>query len=142
MAYLITDTCIGCGACVKICPSDAIQGEKKELHNIIAGICIECGACGRVCPKSSVEDAFGDVCEKISKKLWKKPVFDIEVCMSCGICIDTCPAGCLNLKKSDNKKDTHSYPFLLKPSLCIECGFCVSDCPVEAIKLELMQVAE
>ena len=44
MAYFILDSCIGCRACLTICPSHAVVGEKKELHKIDAAICIDCKA--------------------------------------------------------------------------------------------------
>ena len=49
MSYTITETCIGCTACTKVCPTNAISGEKKEQHTIEARLCIECGACAYAC---------------------------------------------------------------------------------------------
>jgi NADH:ubiquinone oxidoreductase subunit F (NADH-binding) len=46
--------CTGCGACVKACPVDAILGEKKKPHKVIAKKCIKCGACYEVCPVEAV----------------------------------------------------------------------------------------
>ena len=34
MAYDIVETCIGCTACVKACPVNAISGERGEMHRI------------------------------------------------------------------------------------------------------------
>ncbi len=47
-------TCIGCGACKKACPADAVTGEKKKAHKINTKKCIKCGACREVCPVSAV----------------------------------------------------------------------------------------
>ncbi len=41
--------CIGCGACKKICPEDAIQGKRKEAHRIDPAKCVKCGLCKDVC---------------------------------------------------------------------------------------------
>ncbi len=49
-----TSTCIGCMACKKTCPSDAIIGERKNAHYIIVDRCIGCGACVDTCPKHSI----------------------------------------------------------------------------------------
>lgn len=46
--------CDGCGACVKVCPSDAIKGEKRKTHKIETAKCIKCGACIEVCPKDAI----------------------------------------------------------------------------------------
>ena len=45
------DACIGCRACAKNCPAEAISGEKKEPHKIDQDKCIKCGVCFSICPK-------------------------------------------------------------------------------------------
>jgi NADH:ubiquinone oxidoreductase subunit F (NADH-binding)/Pyruvate/2-oxoacid:ferredoxin oxidoreductase delta subunit len=47
-------SCIGCMACKKACPADAIIGERKSAHYIIVDRCIGCGACADACPKHSI----------------------------------------------------------------------------------------
>ncbi len=47
-------TCTGCGACVKVCPTDAITGEKKEPHVIDSELCIRCKMCLSRCPSESI----------------------------------------------------------------------------------------
>lgn len=134
MSFYITDKCIGCTSCAAMCPTGAISGEKKKLHTINADYCISCGTCGRICPAGAVEDAFGQVMQRIKKKLWEKPVFDTKVCTSCGICLDACPIGCIVNGKPE-KKTTESYPELINDKVCLGCGFCKAECPVDAIKM-------
>ncbi|MGV8079088.1 MAG: 4Fe-4S binding protein [Syntrophales bacterium] len=134
MAYRITSECNGCTACVRLCPTGAITGERKALHVINPFLCIECGACGRICPQEAVQDAFGISCRRISKlSLWPKPVIDGKTCVSCRICIEGCPASCLSGRTDGEGK--HEIAFLADPKSCISCGFCEADCPVEAIRL-------
>ena len=45
MAFRIIETCIGCTACVKRCPTDAITGDRKVLHIIDPALCIGCKKC-------------------------------------------------------------------------------------------------
>ncbi len=50
MEYVINpDNCVGCTACARVCPVNAITGERKEIHHINPDICIKCGACMEKC---------------------------------------------------------------------------------------------
>jgi NADH:ubiquinone oxidoreductase subunit F (NADH-binding) len=49
------ELCKGCGLCVRVCPSNAITGEKKKPHSLSADICIKCGACFDVCKFGAVK---------------------------------------------------------------------------------------
>jgi NADH-quinone oxidoreductase subunit F len=51
---IIEDTCTGCGACKRACPSDAISGAKKKPHVIEQELCIKCGSCFDVCKFKAV----------------------------------------------------------------------------------------
>lgn len=52
--YSISDGCTGCGACAKVCPTKAIEGEKKKIHRILAELCSRCGTCKDVCKSNAV----------------------------------------------------------------------------------------
>ncbi len=49
--YIDAEKCIGCRRCSKVCPVDAISGEKKEPHVIDQEKCTQCSACFDSCPK-------------------------------------------------------------------------------------------
>jgi NADH:ubiquinone oxidoreductase subunit F (NADH-binding)/(2Fe-2S) ferredoxin len=50
MNYVINpENCVGCTACARVCPVNAISGERKEVHLIDPSICIKCGACMEKC---------------------------------------------------------------------------------------------
>lgn len=46
--------CTGCGACAKVCPTKAIEGEKKQSHRILFELCSKCGSCKDVCKANAV----------------------------------------------------------------------------------------
>jgi len=50
--WIDPEKCIGCGACKKVCPVEAIEGEKKLPHVIDPAKCIKCGSCVDVCRKA------------------------------------------------------------------------------------------
>jgi NADH:ubiquinone oxidoreductase subunit F (NADH-binding)/(2Fe-2S) ferredoxin/NAD-dependent dihydropyrimidine dehydrogenase PreA subunit len=55
ITYRIEPTlCDGCGACVRVCTSDAILGAKKQVHTIDNAKCIKCGSCLEVCQPQAV----------------------------------------------------------------------------------------
>jgi len=55
ITYHIEPTlCDGCGACARVCTSEAILGEKKKVHLIDNAKCIKCGACLEVCQPRAV----------------------------------------------------------------------------------------
>jgi NADH:ubiquinone oxidoreductase subunit F (NADH-binding)/(2Fe-2S) ferredoxin len=54
---ILEETCNGCHACFKNCPTSAIIGEPKKLHTIIQDKCIKCGMCFDVCRFDAVRYA-------------------------------------------------------------------------------------
>jgi ferredoxin len=52
MAYVITDECLACGACLAECPADAIQ--EGDIYSISADACAECGLCVDSCPVGAI----------------------------------------------------------------------------------------
>ncbi|MFC2104573.1 NADH-ubiquinone oxidoreductase-F iron-sulfur binding region domain-containing protein [Bacteroidota bacterium] len=43
------EKCTGCTVCAKNCPTNAIDGARKEMHNIRQKDCIQCGMCYSKC---------------------------------------------------------------------------------------------
>jgi NADP-reducing hydrogenase subunit HndC len=50
MRYEINpNVCVGCTACARNCPVNAIKGERKSPHQINQEVCIKCGTCIEKC---------------------------------------------------------------------------------------------
>jgi NADH-quinone oxidoreductase subunit F len=54
LKIVITDKCIGCTKCKRVCPVECIAGEVKHLHVIDQEECIKCEACMPACPVDAI----------------------------------------------------------------------------------------
>lgn len=50
VAFIDEAACIGCAACLPVCPTDAIVGASKQMHTVIARDCTGCELCIIACP--------------------------------------------------------------------------------------------
>ena len=52
-AVVDKEACTGCGACVEICPVDAIEIVADKA--VVSDACIDCGQCVDECPVEAIE---------------------------------------------------------------------------------------
>ncbi len=55
LEYEVNDSCVGCGACRKACPSGAVSGAPKSRHSIDKAKCIRCGVCYKKCKFKAID---------------------------------------------------------------------------------------
>ncbi|MDR0531308.1 MAG: 4Fe-4S binding protein [Oscillospiraceae bacterium] len=136
MSYHITEDCIGCTACSRLCPVFAISGERGKLHTINEKRCVECGVCGRICTKNAVENTAGDRLPKLPRKEWPKPVIQQDGCSACQMCVAACTPGALSLSLPRFRGDLKVFAQLSAPAKCVGCGICAQTCPLRVITME------
>ena len=76
VAFIDENNCIGCTACLKACPTDAILGSNKMMHTILSVYCTGCELCVPVCPVDCI--AMIPAGEDISSWKWKYPVYPLK----------------------------------------------------------------
>jgi NADH:ubiquinone oxidoreductase subunit F (NADH-binding)/Pyruvate/2-oxoacid:ferredoxin oxidoreductase delta subunit len=46
---ILPEACTGCTVCARNCPTNAITGERRQVHVIDPDVCVRCGICMQVC---------------------------------------------------------------------------------------------
>jgi len=138
LAYKIIETCIGCTACTKRCPTDAITGVRNQIHVIEPDLCIDCGACAVVCPPESILDEFGDVGKNFPRREWPKAIVIEDNCIGsgCELCIYVCPFDALELDVSGERVGDFFGVSKVIERKCTGCRLCETACGWGAIYID------
>lgn len=54
-ANVIKNSCVACGACIKVCPRGAIKIVDGVFAEVDESKCIGCTLCSKECPASTIE---------------------------------------------------------------------------------------
>jgi ferredoxin len=133
MPYRISNDCIGCSACAKKCPEDAIEGELKVRFDIDPDLCQECGICFDTCPRGAIIDPDGNRSpKKLKKKKDVKAHIDPETCAGCKNCFMNCPQEAISVVKKSIFSSSYCR---VDTENCVGCGTCTQFCITGAVKL-------
>lgn len=132
--------CIGCGACMKVCPTNTLQpaGPASGFAGFLSpeirprrGPCEPtCTACGQVCPTGALRPL--DMEEKRYAKVGTAAI-DRARCIAwkdgsaCLVCFEVCPYGAVDLSRAESHRaDVPS----VDRRKCSGCGYCENYCPI------------
>lgn len=137
------NTCIRCGKCIKICPTNGLQPcffdagvdglWTPHLVARIGGCEKNCNLCGRICPTKAIRNL--PLQEKTYVKIGTA-VIDRSRCLAweqnitCLICDEACPYNAINNFNETIQNITIGRPFV-DERLCTGCGICETRCPIE-----------
>lgn len=148
MPHFIFDECIGCDACLPVCPTSAIRGNSETsvtvkgfegkgrvIYFITPSLCIDCGVCGKYCPVEAIQDKSSQRITNIKHKEMPKAYVLEENCTGCVWCVDICPFDCIIMADSSVERD-HSQVAVVDQSTCVGCRLCEEICNKGAIVVD------
>lgn len=65
-----------------------------------------------------------------------KVTFDKERCKSCGLCVDACPNGIIQIDKSVINQKGYNPAIVVDMDKCVGCANCALMCPDVVITVE------
>ena len=155
---LVFDKCIGCGICMRVCPTRCIdlvevddlkkvEGEevkKVKRPRVNVGRCMMCGYCAEYCPTDAMivthdyelatynrEDAIFD---PYKLQYESRPGLEVHI-------NEVLPSE-LDKGVAPRRRTEHKDLPLLEDKKCISCSRCAKDCPVDAVKMVEVGVNE
>ena len=132
--------CIGCRACVMMCPYGVIQTIPGRVALSKCDLCVdrlareEIPACAASCPTGAIEftqiaDIAAEKRETIMREFaapGRQYKIDEENCNGCTLCRVKCPYDAVIGEKKE--------PHRIDDSKCVNCGVCFAVCRFDAVK--------
>lgn len=65
-----------------------------------------------------------------------KVTFQTEYCKGCGLCVNACPKGLIEISKDKINRKGHHPAEITDQEKCVGCAFCAIMCPDCIIEVE------
>ena len=131
--------CIGCNACVMVCPYGVIQNIPGRVGLAKCDLCIdrlerdEIPACAESCPTDAIvfkeiEDIVVEKREAVATQFSAPGLryeIDAEACTGCTLCATKCPYDAVE----GERKEAHK----IIGDKCVNCGVCFAVCRFDAV---------
>lgn len=72
IAVVAEELCIGCCRCAKVCPTDALIGAARQIHDVLREACTGCSSCIEKCPTAAL--TMKPLPATLPHWIWPKPI--------------------------------------------------------------------
>jgi MauM/NapG family ferredoxin protein len=137
----VSDSCTGCGRCVRRCPVSAISESPQEAAH---SECIVCMRCKEVCPESAVSFTLGNGSSGGAAQAPDPTRRGILLGLGSGLMTAGLFRTNIDQPNTLRREQTALDPELIRPpgalpepeflSKCIRCGECLKACPTNTLQ--------
>lgn len=132
------ENCISCGLCMRSCPSQAIQVDRKAgTWTIDRFDCVQCGSCVNVCPKKCLYMEKGYTAPDVTKKseTFTRPVEEKKVSTASSSAQSAGAVSAGAASSGEASAGAAGGRPVMDPEKCVYCTLCAKKCPQEAIEV-------